>query len=137
MTLTLKQVRDWHRRQARACAPFEAEQAQSALHDDMADAINAHLAGMGYPVGWIFQHEETGRMSFCENDGVNNAKNFAKNNPRHVLCSPAFTAPPIDLAAVRKVIAEMNAPLAPASWPVRWRDMLEAAIAMQSKEPRT
>src|SRR6185312_8187894 len=39
------------------------------------------------------------------------------------------------LAAVREVIAEMNAPLAPASWPVRWRDMLEAAIATQTKEP--
>lgn len=50
MTTTLEQVRDWHRRKARACAPFEAEQAQGALHDDMADAIDAHLAEMGEPV---------------------------------------------------------------------------------------
>ena len=128
MTMTLKQVRDWHRRQARACAPFEAEQAQSALHDDMADAINAHLAGMGYPVGWIFQHEETGRMSFCENDGVNNAKNFAKNYPRHVLCSPAFTAPPIDLAAVREVIAEMRHMSLTDGYLNNAADKLEAAI---------
>lgn len=45
------------------------------------------------PIGWVFQHGDTGLMCFCENDGINNADNFAMNNPRHVLCGPAYTHP--------------------------------------------
>jgi hypothetical protein len=48
------------------------------------------------PIGWVFQQEETGRMAFCENDGVNNPENFAANNPRHHLCGPAWFEPPTE-----------------------------------------
>lgn len=45
------------------------------------------------PIGWVFQHDETGRTTFCPNDGVNNPDNFAANNPRFVLTGPAYTHP--------------------------------------------
>lgn len=43
-------------------------------------------------IGWVFQHEDTGRMCFCENDGINTPEVFAKNNPRHSLVSPAYAS---------------------------------------------
>lgn len=46
------------------------------------------------PIGWVYQHEETGRMSFCENDGINTPEVFQPLNPRLTLCGPAYTAPP-------------------------------------------
>jgi hypothetical protein len=44
-------------------------------------------------VGWVFQHDETGRMTFCENDGINTPDVFAELNPRYTLVSPAYTTP--------------------------------------------
>lgn len=35
------------------------------------------------PLGWVFQHEETGLLAFVANDGINNAQSFAANNRRH------------------------------------------------------
>lgn len=83
--------------------------------DAFADLLEAQEKAV--PIGWVFQHEETGRMTFCENDGVNNAENFAANNPRHVLCGPAFTHPaPSDAErlaeALRKIAREPRKP-----WP--------------------
>lgn len=46
------------------------------------------------PFGWVYQHEETGHMSFCPNDGVNTPEFFQRLNSRHVLCGPVYTAPP-------------------------------------------
>lgn len=42
------------------------------------------------PIGWVYQHEETGRMTFCENDGINTPEVFQKLNPRFVLCGAAY-----------------------------------------------
>ena len=52
------------------------------------------------PIGWVFQHDETGRMTFCENDGINNPENFVRNNPRFALVSPAFAHAPVQASAV-------------------------------------
>ena len=41
--MTLDQVRDWHRSQARSCGLHEHLQDEGKLHDDMADAIDAEL----------------------------------------------------------------------------------------------
>lgn len=60
--------------------------------DELLSILDAEGDG-GAVIGWVFQHDETGRMAFCENDGVNNPENFAANNPRHVLCGPAYTHP--------------------------------------------
>lgn len=44
-------------------------------------------------IGWVFQHGETGRMTFCPNDGVNTPDVFAELNPGYTLCSAVFTTP--------------------------------------------
>lgn len=43
------------------------------------------------PEGWTFQHEDTGRMTTLENDGINNPENFVKNNNRFVLCGALYS----------------------------------------------
>lgn len=48
---------------------------------------------MSEPFGWVFQHEETGHMSFCPNDGINTPELFAHINSRFTLCGPAYTRP--------------------------------------------
>lgn len=50
--------------------------------------------GEAEPIGWVYQHEETGHMSFCPNDGVNTPELFQRLNSRHVLCGPAYATPP-------------------------------------------
>jgi hypothetical protein len=57
------------------------------------------------PIGWVFQQEETGRMAFCENDGINNPENFAANNPRHHLCGPAWFEPPAQPVMITDALA--------------------------------
>jgi len=94
------------------------------------EAIALHLAGMGEPVGYACPKTMQGYT-------LGEWANFACADKSEARSVALFAAPPIDVAAVREVIAEMNAPLAPASWPVRWRDMLEAAIAMQPKKSRS
>lgn len=46
------------------------------------------------PIGWVFQHAETGRMTFCANDGINTPVGFLRLNPRHKLCRVVYTNPP-------------------------------------------
>jgi len=47
------------------------------------------------PVAWMFQHDETGRMSFVSNDGMSNPELFLKMNPRYALvCALVTPAPP-------------------------------------------
>jgi len=45
------------------------------------------------PVAWMFQHGETGRMSFVSNDGMNNPELFLKMNPRYALVCALVTPP--------------------------------------------
>ena len=55
------------------------------------------------PDAWDFQHDETGRMTILENDGVNNPENFVKNNPRFRLVGELYrhkqATPPTGLSA--------------------------------------
>ena len=60
----------------------------------------AALAVPAEPIGWVFQHEDTGRMTFCANDGINTPEVFQRLNPRHVLCGPAYTQAQQPAAAV-------------------------------------
>ena len=46
------------------------------------------------PVAWMFQHNETGRMSYVSNDGLHNPTTFIEMNPRYALVCPLFTTPP-------------------------------------------
>ena len=57
----------------------------------------------GEPIGWVFQHEETGRTTFCPNDGVNTPAVFVELNPRYVLCGPAYTTPPASVPVAELV----------------------------------
>ena len=46
------------------------------------------------PVAWMFQHNETGRMSYVSNDGLHNPTMFVEMNPRYALACPLYTTPP-------------------------------------------
>lgn len=51
------------------------------------------VGGEAECMGWVFQHEDTGRMTFCPNDGVNNPSIFVEINTGYALCGPAYTRP--------------------------------------------
>jgi len=96
------------------------------------EAIALHLAGMGEPAAW---------MTICKCVGHDYGKKRFDGMPiqslqpgyyEHV---PLYTAPPINLAAVREVIASLYAPGHPVMTAAA--DKLEAAIATQTKEPRS
>jgi len=77
-----------------ACVPVNRPNLYAAGWNDCRAVVLALIdadGDGGAVIGWVFQHDETGRMAFCENDGVNNPENFAKNNPRYALCGPAYT----------------------------------------------
>jgi hypothetical protein len=46
------------------------------------------------PVAWMFQHDETGRMSYVSNDGIHDPTVFLEMNPRYALVCPLYTIPP-------------------------------------------
>jgi hypothetical protein len=46
------------------------------------------------PVAWMFQHDETGRMSYVSNDGMNSPEYFLSMNPRYGFVCALYTAPP-------------------------------------------
>ena len=43
------------------------------------------------PVAWMFQHDETGRMNYVSNDGINTPERFIEMNPRYKLVCPLYT----------------------------------------------
>jgi len=55
--------------------------------------IGTPAAPVQEPVAWMFQHGETGRMSFVSNDGMNNPELFLKMNPRYALVCALVTPP--------------------------------------------
>jgi len=42
------------------------------------------------PVAWMFQHEETGRMNYVSNDGMNTPERFIEMNPKYELVCPLY-----------------------------------------------
>lgn len=57
------------------------------------EAPAGSVGGEAECMGWVFQHEDTGRMTFCPNDGVNNPSIFVEINAGYALCGPAYTRP--------------------------------------------
>jgi hypothetical protein len=67
-----------------------------ALHKKNSDALRAAIEsalGSGEPIGWAWQHDETGRTMCNLNDGINTPEDFKKANPRWHLVSPLYRAP--------------------------------------------
>jgi hypothetical protein len=42
------------------------------------------------PVAWMFQHDETGRMNYVSNDGMNTPERFIEMNPHYELVCPLY-----------------------------------------------
>ena len=83
-------------KQLQAITAIKESLANEAL-DKMAE--NARELGLDYepaqePVAWMFQHNETGRMSYVSNDGLHNPTTFIEMNPRYALVCPLYTTPP-------------------------------------------
>ncbi|QEE24548.1 hypothetical protein CS053_08560 [Rhodanobacter glycinis] len=131
---TLEQVRD----KLRNTAKFErdAHMPRNAdSWDEMADALDAHLAGMGEPVATI-----------CDGWGLRfvGSTPIAEVARKHGLKigDALYTAPPIDIDAVRKVIHELRT-YDPSGdeyqgrhihW--HWADKLEAAVKGEARNGR-
>lgn len=119
MTMTLQQVAD------------ELRGAESDLYlhgDELADAIDAHIAAMGEPVAFmcdvspvVGQHP-TRMLSL---------QPFLNQHGQRVVQIPLYTAPPIDMDAVREVMGEMRDSkyFDRNGWIQDWADRLEAALA--------
>jgi len=55
-------------------------------------------------VAWMFQHEETGRMSYVSNDGMNTPALFLSMNPRYTLVCVLYGNPVDDTALLRRCL---------------------------------
>ena len=58
------------------------------------DALRTALEQQAEPVAWMFQHDETGRMSYVSNDGIHNPTTFIEMNPQYALVCPLYTTSP-------------------------------------------
>jgi hypothetical protein len=56
------------------------------------------------PVAWMFQHEETGRMSYVSNDGMNTPALFLNMNPRYTMVCVLYGNPVDDTALLRQAL---------------------------------
>jgi hypothetical protein len=82
------------------------------MHDNMADVIDAHLAGMGEPVAEVYA-------------GAFGIHYIGCADPNKLpVGTKLYTAPPIDLAAVREVIANHRSEAAKLSHDPESRDYL-------------
>ena len=61
------------------------------------------------PVAWVFQHEETGRMSYVSNDGMNTPALFLNMNPRYTMvCTLYNKTAPDDTALLRQALGALE-----------------------------
>jgi len=61
------------------------------------------------PVAWVFQHEETGRMSYVSNDGMNTPALFLNMNPRYTMvCTLYNNTAPDDTALLRQALEALE-----------------------------
>lgn len=119
-SMTLKQIRD----QLRDLHDnLETDASTVTELRVMADAIDAHLAGMGEPVATSCADHVKGETGYCT---------FSAKVPWG---TRLFAAPSIALAAVREVIAEIRNSISDDGTTVlkdggmrSWADKLEAAI---------
>ena len=59
-------------------------------------------------VAWMFQHEETGRMSYVSNDGMNTPALFLSMNPRYTLVCVLYGNPVDDTALLRQALGALE-----------------------------
>jgi hypothetical protein len=59
-------------------------------------------------VAWMFQHEETGRMSYVSNDGMNTPALFLSMNPRYTLVCVLYGNPVDDTALLRQALEALR-----------------------------
>jgi len=59
-------------------------------------------------VAWMFQHEETGRMSYVSNDGMNTPALFLSMNPRYTLVCVLYGNPVDDTALLRQCLEALE-----------------------------
>jgi len=135
MTMTLWQVRDWHKQVAAVNALNPKNLHAMRKHGEMADAIDAHMAGMGEPYGYLWQEKLSPKTKWKFTKEAPDAEDRKWN---HII--PLYAAPPYNLAAVREVIAELRAirTTAPVTWfgGLRLRveiDKLEAVMPEEAK----
>lgn len=50
-------------------------------------------SAMREPAAWMYQHDETGRMTTVANDGINTPEVFTNQNPQWHLIGPCFALP--------------------------------------------
>jgi hypothetical protein len=60
------------------------------------------------PVAWMFQHDETGRMNYVSNDGMNTPSEFLKMNPRYTLVCVLYGNPVDDTALLRQALEALE-----------------------------
>lgn len=103
-SLTLGQASDALRglakviREHGTCAPMAVEH--------VAEAIDAHIAGMGEPVAWLAA-DGSGRVIDVKAKSAG-ARASATASATSVYSIPIYAAPPIDIAAVRTSIANLR-----------------------------
>jgi hypothetical protein len=85
------------------CDQLEVILRQAIAEAEKQDGVCQHCAGKGCvacdareqePVAWMFQHDETGRMTYLSNDGFHNPTMFIEMNPRYALVCSLYTHPP-------------------------------------------
>jgi hypothetical protein len=81
-----------------ALEALERYQVKRQDFERFADVITAIKEALAQPepepVAWMFQHDETGHMSYVSNDGIHDPTMFLGMNPRYALVCPLYTTPP-------------------------------------------
>ncbi len=67
-------------------------------------------------VAWMFQHEETGRMSYVSNDGMNTPALFLSMNPRYTLVCVLYGNPVDDTALLRQALEALEWHIERGAW---------------------
>lgn len=65
----------------------------SQLREALECTYGGGMNALREPVGWEYQHSETGRITVCINDGVNDRESFERMNPRHSYIGPLYRHP--------------------------------------------
>ena len=76
------------------CEKYERRHVRWAIIDALKEepAAPAQPAPVQEPIGYLFQHEETGLTTVVDVQQVE--WGFEKNNPRHQKIGPVYTTPP-------------------------------------------
>ena len=88
-------------------------------------------------VAWMFQHEETGRMSYVSNDGMNTPALFLSMNPRYTLVCVLYGNPVDDTALLRQALEALEKMLDDAKHEcvtvTHWNDCVDTITALRDR----